>query len=69
MRLFLNEKNGILEDDEVLGRELHYFLESNDEFTKSFRMIMGVDSYDELLDKVNSKNAESIEFEVDGYSV
>lgn len=32
-------------------------------------MIMGVDSYDELLDKVNSKNAESIEFEVDGYSV
>jgi len=30
---------------------------------------MGVDSYDELLDKVNSKNAESIEFEVDDYSV
>ena len=54
MRLFLNEKISILEDDEVLGRELHYFLESN--------------GY-ELLDKVNSKNAESIEFEVDGYSV
>lgn len=49
--------------------DVEIMFEEENEFTKSFRMIMGVDSYDELLDKVNSKNAESIEFEVDGYSV
>lgn len=50
--------------------DVEVMFEGDNAFTESFQMLMGVDSYDELLDMLQTDDADSIEFEVqNGISV